>query len=194
MISIPFPNNVHACKLFQNAALKGIRDPMLQKLAKCARAKDEANVCRNLHRLLTHKEFTLQVQISFTNIDIKHATKRRDLDKVPWPVIRLSNWIRFILQEQGGQLLLAGHSTAQCDLWEPILEGFWNNYLHVDPGHVVFKLGMNRRRTLPFMLHGDEGRGRLKHSLLILAFQGVLSHLGVERLNQSGWLCQNYVI
>ncbi|CAE7211932.1 GIP, partial [Symbiodinium necroappetens] len=59
----------------------GIRDPMLQKLAKCARAKDEANVCRNLHRLLTHKEFTLQVQISFTNIDIKHATKRRDLNK-----------------------------------------------------------------------------------------------------------------
>lgn len=167
---------------------------MLKKLAKCARAQDEANVCRNLHRLLTHKEFTLQVQISFTKIDIKHATKRQALDKVAWPVIRLSNWVRFILETQRGQLLLAGHSTSQCDLWEPVLEQFWNNYEQVDPGHIVFQLGINRRRALPFLLHGDEGRGRMKQPLLILAFQGIFSHLGVGRLNQSGWLCQNYII
>ena len=166
-----------------------MQDPMLKKLAKCARAKDEANVCRNLHRPLTHKEFTLRVHISWCNIDIRHATKRRDLNNVPWPVIRLSSWVQYILEIQGGQLLLAGHSTTQPDLWEPVLEQFWNLYQGVDPGHIVYQLGLNRRRTLPFMVHGDEGRGRMKQPLLVVAFQGALSHLGMDRLNQSGWLC-----
>ncbi|CAE6938969.1 unnamed protein product, partial [Symbiodinium sp. CCMP2456] len=167
----------------------GVHDPMLRRLAKCARAKDEANVCRNLHRLLKHKDFTLQVRISYANIDIKHATKRRHLDKVPWPVIRLSEWVRFVMETQGGQLLLAGHTLTQSHLGEPILEDFWNKYERVDAGHIVFSLGLNRRRTLPFMLHGDEGRGRMKQPLLIVAYQGILSHLGVGRLNQSGRLC-----
>ena len=39
------------------------------------------------------------------------------------------------------------------------------------------------------MVHGDEGRGRMKQPLLVVAFQGALSHLGMDRLNQSGWLC-----
>ena len=165
---------------------------MLERLAKCARAEDEANVCRNLHRLLQHKDFTLQLQISYASIAIKHATKRRNLDQVPWPVIRLSDWVRYVMEQQGGQLLLAGNSLTQSHLWEPILEDFWNKYQDVDPGHIVYKLRMNRRRTLPYMLHGDEGRGRMKQPLLILAFQGVISHLGVDRLNQSGRLCPNY--
>ena len=168
-------------------SLKGMHDPMLARLAKCARAKDEANVCRNLHRLLQHRDFTLQVRISYANIDIKHATKRQHVNKVPWPVIRLSDWVRFVMESQP-QLLLAGNMLSQSHLWEPILEDFWNKYQPIDPGHIVYQLGLNRKRTLPFMLHGDEGRGRLKQPLLIVAFQGVLSHLGVDRLNQSGWL------
>ena len=93
------------------------------------------------------------------------------------------------MEEQGGQLLLGGHSVHQRDLWEPLLEEFWNLYRGVDPTHDIFQYSNNiLRRTLPYLVHGDEGRGRQKSPLMVISFQGLLSHMGKERLNHSGCL------
>ncbi|CAE7650537.1 unnamed protein product [Symbiodinium sp. CCMP2592] len=37
---------------------------------------------------------------------------------------------------------------------------FWDLYQEVDPSHPVFTESLNRKCTLPYFLHGDEGRGR----------------------------------
>ena len=60
-----------------------------------------------------------------------------------------------------------------------------------DPDHPVFQdesLRKDLSCTIPYLLHGDEGRGRMKQPILVIAFQGVLSHLGINRLNESGYL------
>ena len=171
-------------------SLKGVHDPTLRKLGKCANGDNDSNICRKLHRMLSNSEFTLQVEIGYTQLDIKHPRKRHDL-MVPWPTISLTSWLQYIMQVQGGQLLLQGHHINQPHLWREALRSFWSKYESVDPLHPVFqdeKLRKDLNCTIPYLVHGDEGRGRMKQPILVIAFQGVLSHLGIGRLNESGYL------
>ena len=140
--------------------------------------------------MLSSPEFTLQVDIGYTKLDIKHPRKRNHLT-VTWPAISLTSWARYILEVQGGQLLLAGHHISQPKLWKEALQSFWAKYEAADPDHPVFQdesLRKDLSCTIPYLLHGDEGRGRMKQPILVIAFQGVLSHLGINRLNESGYL------
>ncbi|CAE7906160.1 unnamed protein product, partial [Symbiodinium necroappetens] len=162
-----------------------LRDPMLERLAKCSRASDEANVCRNLHRLLKHPDFTLQVQIDNATVDITHPRSRKHT-VVPWPVIKLSSWLRYIVEEQGGQLLLGGHHVSQTGLWKQMLREFWARYRGIDPNHPIYHSNIDPATAIPFMVHGDDGRGRNHQPVLVISFQALLSHMGPGRLNQSG--------
>ena len=164
--------------------MAGGTDPILRKLANCANAGDK-NICRNLHRLLSSSHYTLQVEIQNAEVSIRH-TRTRKLRQVPWPVMKLSSWVRHVMEDQGGQLLLAGNHISQDHLWKPVLTQFWNFYEGVDPMHPTFQHSLPRACTLPVFVHGDEGRGRSKQPVLIISFQGLLSHLGVHRLNESG--------
>ena len=156
---------------------------MLQRLAKCANSSD-SNICRNLHRLLAHSDFSLQVEIQHAIISFRHARTRR-VRELPWPIMKLSSWVRYIM-EAGGQLLLQGHHISQVHSWQQDLKEFWDLYERVDSTHPVFRDGLNRATTLPYFLHGDEGRGRYRQPIMVLSFQGLFSHLGKHRLNESG--------
>ena len=171
-----------------NPSLEGHRDPLLEKLAKCARSS-ESNICRNLHRLLAKPGYTLQVDISHAIINIRHARSRK-LKEIAWPTLKLSSWLKYIM-EQGGQLLLAGHHISQSRKWKSDLKEFWDLYEQVDGNHPVFLQNLDRAATLPFFLHGDEGRGRGKQPVMVMSFQGLFSHFGKERLNESGLLVIN---
>ena len=57
----------------------------------------------------------------------------------------------------------------------------------IDGEHPLFSSGIDTAATIPFMIHGDEGRGRNKLPLLTISFQGILSHYGSHRLNMSGF-------
>ena len=165
---------------------EGHIDPLLRKLAKCARA-GEQNVCRNLHRLLAHADYTLQVEISPALLNIRHARSRKCKEAL-WPVMKLSAWVTYIMQEQGGRMLLNGHHISQAELWQRDLKSFWDLYEQVDENHPVFSENLDRSTTLPYFLHGDEGRGRGKLPVLVLSFQGLFSHFGSNHLNESGLL------
>ena len=170
-------------------ALTGVRDHVLEQLAKCANSSD-ANICRNLHRLLSHSRFTLQVEIKYSHISIRHARFRK-IKTIPWPIIPLSSWLRYIMEKQGGSLLLQGHHISQRQRWQMDLQEFWDLYEKVDPSHPIFTENLNRACTLPYFLHGDEGRGRQKQPVMVLSFQGLFSHFGKERLNESGCQVRN---
>ena len=64
--------------------------------------------------------------------------------------------------------------------WRHLLSWFWNNFRECDPQHPVFDLereGVDISLAIPFMTHGDEGRGLHSQAFMVESFQFVLSHL-----------------
>ena len=157
---------------------------MLERLARCARG-GKGNACRNLHRMLADEKLSLPISISIVDVPIKDLKKRRSR-VVGWPVLRFSSWAQCALA-RGGQMLLAGHCLEDEQAWRAELQGFWAKYSCIDGGPPVFSSGIDLSCTIPYMVHGDEGRGRNKQPLLTISFQGILSHYGSHRLNMSGF-------
>ena len=159
---------------------------MLNKLASVSRSKtNNGNACRGLHRLLARdKELALPVQVSQVAVPIR-AVRTRQVQDVLWPLLHLSSWAEYELGN-GGEMFLSG-----CNLdsdWKQQLRQFWSRYKDIDPTHDVFDVEGDIGVYIPFMLHGDEGRGRNKQPLLTISFQCLHSHYGIHRLNSSGIL------
>ena len=74
--------------------------------------------------------------------------------------------------------LLQGHHISEVHRWQQDLKEFWDLYEHVDPTHATFTESLDRKCTLPYFLHGDEGRGRTKLPVMVMSFQGLFSHFG----------------
>lgn len=59
-----------------------------------------------------------------------------------------------------------------------ILEAFWRKYRILHPSHPVFQHSqegrIHLRRTVPLVLHGDEGRGRRRDAFMIISFRSLL--------------------
>ena len=173
--------------LKRNDAAPGKRDPILARLAGCRKGKAEnGNVCRNLHRMLAADGWTLPIQISDAPLRIRNLRTRKEEDVV-WPVMKLSSWAAFELGK-GGEMLLAGCHVEHGASWKAVLGDFWSHFYEKEPGHPVYDAahGLDVTCVIPYMIHGDEGRGRGKQPLLTISFQGLLSHYGEHRLNTSG--------
>ena len=164
----------------------GYRDDFLHKLGKCGAGRNNGNACRDLHKLLGKSGRTLPLDISGTLLPIRDPRSRQEVE-VTWPLLHLSAWAKYEFS-QGGQMLLAGHHILQETSWRNELEGFWQRFKLIESNHAVFSAGLDISATIPYMTHGDEGRGRMKLPLLTLSFQGLLSHYGSHRLNTSGYL------
>ena len=168
-------------------AVLGKRDPILAKLARCRRGKARnGNACRNLHRMLSTDGWTLPIQISDAPLRIRNVRNRKE-ENVVWPVLKLSSWAAFELG-QGGEMLLAGHNLEQEASWKRLLQDFWGQFFEKEPDHPIYDpaFGLDVKRVIPYMVHGDEGRGRNKQPLLTISFQCLFSHYGDHRLNTSG--------
>ena len=127
---------------------------------------------------------SLAVDISQVVLTIKDLRQSQET-KVAWPVIKLSAWVKLGL-ERGGEMMLGGHTISNESGWRALLRTFWSRYKLVDDSHPLFNSKLDPEVVLPFYLHGDEGRGRVKKPLLTISFQMVLSHYGPHRLNSSG--------
>ena len=89
---------------------------------------------------------------------------------------------------KGGEMFLAGHNIQHEALWKPLLQDFWSHFYEKEPEHPVYDPahGLDVACVIPYMIHGDEGRGRGKQPLLTISFQCLFSHYGEHRLNTSG--------
>ena len=157
----------------------------MERLGRCARG-GSGNACRNLHRMLQDEKLSLPVSISIIDVPIRDLKRKRRRRIVGWPVLRLSDWAQCALG-RGGPLLLAGHCLEDEPAWRGELKRFWDQYSLIDGHHPLFSSGIDTSCTIPFLIHGDEGRGRNKQPLLTISFQGILSHYGSHRLNMSGF-------
>ena len=109
--------------------------------------------------MLSDEMFTLSIEVSYATVPVCHLKKKRDV-AMQWPVLKLSSWAKYEL-EKGGEMFLAGNNILDEAAWKPELKSFWDRYERVDESHPVFGLDpMARSTTIPYLLHGDEGRGR----------------------------------
>lgn len=139
-------------------------------LNKLANWRDPSHWARNLHRLIQSWGFTLMVQPTTVLTPCKF---RGSVAATPWPVLMLSSWLQLIFARTDGEMLCNGLPLGPQ--WKTELTAFWQLYRTVNPGHGVYSQPDDRLGwTLPFLYHGDEGRGRLRRAVLICSYQPLL--------------------
>ena len=114
-----------------------------------------SNASRNLNGLIHREGKTLPVPITAVPCPIR-VSRRRKVMEQPWPVLHLSSWLKigFEHRHYKGFYFLGGHDVSNIGAVEKMLAGFWEKYSAIDTSQPP-----NPKRTIPFCLHGDEGRG-----------------------------------
>ena len=135
------------------------------------------NASRNLYKHISRRGRTIPIKITKVPTPVKVNRLRKVFQK-PWPVLHLSEWVRACFELFGGCFLLGGFFLTDLGKVEDVLERFWQRYSKVANIEIPFP-----KRTIPWMLHGDEGRGQVKRPLLVISFQPVIGWAGEENLN-----------
>ena len=161
-------------------------------MAACGNSRDDSHMCRNLHKLIEKSGRALQLPISTAWVPIKTSRRGRPLKTkmVDYPLLRPSDWLTCIFKT-GGQFLLAGQTLDDIEAFGDTLETFWSRYTALDP-HLEFE--GNPRLRIPYLLHGDEGRGRGKKPVLVLSMQPVVTSADMSESNMSGYLVTTFVL
>ena len=168
------------------ACISGLMDPVLSVLASCGHNKK--NQCRNLHKLVHKRGYTLPVKIESVETPVRVLSGKRRVAVVPYPVIHLSEWAAYLLNSNGYEkILLAGYELADEKNWRRTFSCFWKRYRKVRPHLELFSVpDTDLSMCIPYGLHGDEGRGKMKRPIMCLSFQPIVSHRGMNFTNTGG--------
>ena len=157
---------------------------LLRKIASTRNSK--TNVNRNL-RLCIHKagvSLDITMDLVKTTIRLNKPTTR--VEEVWWPCFSMTSWIE-VLMARFPQFLLGGHHLHHERQWRQVLGFFWNQYKICDPAHPIFQeQHIDFTSVIPYLVHGDEGRGLRSSAFMVQAWQTVVSHKGILHTNQSG--------
>ena len=154
-------------------------------MSKVARAgASNTNATRNLLRLLKSAGVMLPLKPELIQITIKRKRKQNRVERMWFPVIPMRQWVTCLLHECP-QLLLAGHRLEDRIAWEHVFHNFWACYQQLDSQHPFFGSGISWGRGIPYLIHGDEGRGLRKVPWMVEAWQLLISHAGIMDTNES---------
>ena len=96
-------------------------------------------------------------------------------DDTLFPVILVSDLIE-ALGRSGNMERLWG-DIPEGEVQDTLLE-FWKRYAQDSPDHQVYRASREGyvclARSIPYLIHGDEGRGLKKKGVMLLSIQGVL--------------------
>ena len=163
-------------------SLPGAVDPDLERLARTRKSKSGRargqNASRDFHRWVHRAGKTFQV----------HIWRKVNTDTVMMhSVIHLSSWLEAVMQTFP-DFFLGGYSFMDDHLWMKMFGDFWKHFRSVCPSHPIYsKTEAERSCTIPFAIHGDEGRGLSKVPLMVISFQVLIPSSGPENL--SGTQC-----
>lgn len=105
-----------------------------------------------------------------STVSTTHLRKKRKIP-VQHPVLLPSNWAETIFN-YGGHFLMQGKDLSDAGQFSQDLTDFWRNFCATHPD---FKLPAAQwDHSIPICLHGDEGRGRLKHPVMVMSLQPLL--------------------
>lgn len=168
----------------------------LARYKQTATGRKGNNASRDFHRFVHRAQKAYPVTITNIRLPIRKKVKvtagrrRARLCLVDYPVIHLSSWMRIIL-EKHPRFLLGGHCPLEDggQAYMNMFEQFWSRFESVQPDHPIHQRSTDqKRRTIPFALHGDEGRGLAKVPLLVISFQALIPFSGPNELNCSKFL------
>ena len=138
-----------------------------------------------MHRMIHRKDKTLPVRLSSVDVKVK-VPRRRKLLMKPWPVLYMSDWARLCFEKSkyNGFFFLGGNTLDTWDDAQAMLQTFWDRYKNIDPSLVP----QHPSQTIPFYIHGDEGRGLGKRPLLVVSFQPTMSWTGGQTIPSTKYL------
>lgn len=135
--------------------------------------KSLSNASRSLHRIIHSSNKSLPVPISSVLTPIRVSRRRRVVRK-PWPVLHLSDWLQTgFSNPYNGFYFLGGCQLNSLQQAEAILSDFWSKQERAEG-----QKPKDPARTIPFYIHGDEGRGQLRRPFLVVSFQPVIGWTG----------------
>lgn len=107
------------------------------------------------------------------------------VEQTTWPIIKLESWLDYMLGHQP-ELLLGGH-CLQDHGWKDMFAKVWHLYRSVDGAHRVYQdfAEAEFATCIPFMIHGDEGRGLVRRPYMVISTQPVVGHKGLHFTNES---------
>ena len=87
-------------------------------------------------------------------------------------------------------MLLGGYNLDDERKFRQLFVQFWHRFRFCRPDLDLYKQEFAHDLSLciPVAYHGDEGRGKMKRPLMVLAFQPLISHMGPEYTNANGIL------
>ena len=146
------------------------------------------NACRNLHALIRRENLSLPIPIDTCPVRALFRKPLRAL-QVDWPIIRLDSWANYILRYKP-TLLLGGYVLEEVGAWTRMFTSFWEDFKVVNGAqHPCFADSLEWEgglsRAVPYMVHGDEGRGLNRRPFLLISIQPIISHLGANVCNES---------
>ena len=147
-------------------------------LARMGSWKLSSKWCRNLHRLIHRFGLTLCVAVSMLQVPV---LVKQIPQVIPWPVLLPSSWITTIFNKTHGEPLLGQYKVWQKDSWQEMFREFWIRYRAVFPGHGLFSDASKQDRLhlcVPYMVHGDEGRGKLRRAVMCASMSPVIHQHG----------------
>ena len=157
---------MHACW-----NLQGLADPLLSKMAKCGKTKLDSHICRNLHTTVRQFKRLLPVKMSTVQTHVRLSKRRIQEVRVAYPVLHLSDWVECNFN-LGGHFFTAGLGLDKADQFQQELIDFWKKFTAAEPG---FDLPQSQwGESIPLAIHGDEGRGRLKQPVMVMATQTII--------------------
>ena len=103
---------------------------------------------------------------------------------IPWPILKLSDWMKTIFKKTRGSLVMNGYSVDD-DNYKLQLKSFWELYRCVSTGHDVYNIhGQRLSHEIPMYYHGDEGRGKLRRAVLVTSYVAGLPKRGHSFLSR----------
>ena len=152
----------------------------ISMMARCSESQSE----RDTHRMTRQVGLTLPLKFAEALVGAALV-----------PVILLSEWIRFIMSKNLW-FTLSGLSQPDEARSASQWQRFWDNYQKIHPGHPIYKRSaageLDLSRCAALLVHGDEGRTKKKHAILIISVHSLLgfgSHVsnvpGPEHYNKN---------
>ena len=145
------------------------------------------NACRIIRSLINKTDgMTLDIPIDVCPVTVRMRRPVRRLE-VWWPILRMDQWAK-LLFNQKPQLLLGGQVPDPQGKWKKLYYDFWSVYQNIHGDHPIFsRKDVDMGTCLPYMIHGDEGRGQLKRPYLVVSWQLLIGHNGLQATNDSGY-------
>ncbi len=163
-------------------------------LCKIASTKNsKTNVTRNLRRVIKDADALVPIEVELVSTTIRLRKPRSRIVPIYWPVFSMRSWCE-ILMTKYPKVMLGGIEWELESEWRNLLTWFWQAFYHDDPLHPIFQSGdWDPSCTIPYMTHGDEGRGQRSQPFMVQSWQTVLSVFGPGESNMSGNLIYIFI-